>query len=76
MQELLFVTNFDSFYTTFKSMLDNVAPLRKKKIRYYNQPFMTKSLRKTIMKRSKLKNKYSKDRSSENWCEYLTDLKI
>ena len=31
---------------------------------------MTKTLRKTIMKRSKLRNKFNEERNIENWSEY------
>ena len=31
---------------------------------------MTKTLRKAIMKRSKLRNKFNKERNIENWSEY------
>ena len=31
---------------------------------------MTKSLRKQIMVRSKLRNNYNKNRNYENWCKY------
>ena len=41
-----------------------------KKIRYNHQVFMNKTLRKAIMKRSKLRNTFNKKRSSENWRSY------
>ena len=31
---------------------------------------MTKTLRKAIMKRSKLRNKFNKEKNIENWSEY------
>ena len=43
-----------------------MLPLRKKIVRRNNGPFMTKELRKEIMKRSKLRNKYNKNRNYEN----------
>ena len=42
----------------------------KKTLRHNNGPFMTKELRKEIMKRSKLKNKHNKKRNYENWSLY------
>ena len=33
---------------------------------------MTKKLRKEIMKRSKLKDNFKKNRNHENWCKYKT----
>ena len=31
---------------------------------------MTKALRKGVMKRSKLKNKFNKERNTKNWSDY------
>ena len=36
-------------------------------MRNNNQPFITKTLRKAIMKRSKSKNKFKKERNAKNW---------
>ena len=47
--------DFESFHLAFKTALDRFAPLKQKVVGNNNQPFMTKALRKTIMKRSKLK---------------------
>ena len=33
---------------------------------------MTKKLRKEIMRRSKLKNNFNKNRNHENWCKFKT----
>ena len=41
-------------------MLDFFVPYKQKKVRYNNNPFMTKILRKEIMIRSKLRNKFNK----------------
>ena len=46
-----------------------MLPLQKI-LRHNNGPFMTKELRKEIMKRSKLKNKYNKTRNYENCSLY------
>ena len=35
-----------------------------------NQLFLTKTLRKAIMKKSKLRNKLNKERSAKNWASY------
>ena len=51
-------------------ILNQFAPLKRKLIRNNNQPFMTKTLRKAIMKRSKLRNKFNEERNFENWSEY------
>ena len=63
-------TTYDDFEETFLSLLNKHAPLKEKILRYNNDPFMTKELRKKIMKRSKLKNKYNKKRNYENWSLY------
>ena len=47
-----------------------MLPLRKKKSRHDNDPFMAKELQKEIMERTKLKNKYNKKRTYENWSLY------
>ena len=41
-------------------------------LRYNNKTFITKELRKKIMKRSKLKNLFNKNKNQENWCKYKT----
>ena len=41
-------------------------------LRFNNSAFMTKKLRKEIMKRLKLKNNFNKNRNHENWCKYKT----
>ena len=43
-----------------------MLPLRKKVLRFSNSPFMSKSLRKAIMYRSKLKNIINKKRADAN----------
>ena len=64
------VLDFESFYLAFKTTLDQLAPLKQTVVRNNNQPFMTKTLRKTIMKRSKLKNKFNKERNARNCSSY------
>ena len=56
--------------------LNEHAPLKKKKIRYNHQVFMSKTLRKAIMKRSKLRNTFNKKRSSENSRSYKRQCNI
>ena len=46
------------------------APLKTKFLRHSNNPFMTKELRKVIMKRSQLKDRYNKNYNYENWHFY------
>ena len=65
-KQLLSVSDCESFQFAFKVILNQFAPLKQKLIRNNNQPFMTKTLRKAIMKRSKLRNKFNEERNFEN----------
>ena len=58
--------NFQQLKNVLLENLDRMAPLKKKKLRYNHNPFMTKCLRKAIMTRSRLKNRFTKYRSNEN----------
>ena len=49
------VLDFESFHSAFETTLDRLAPLKHKVVQNNNHPFITKTLRKAIMKRSKLK---------------------
>ena len=55
---------------TFKETVFNIfnkyAPITKKDARANEAPFMTKELHKAIMKRSRLRNKFLKDRTENN----------
>ena len=57
-------------YETFEEVLNKHAPLKKKFIRANNASYMTKNLRKAIMKRSKLENKYISNSTVENSNKY------
>ena len=46
----------------FLTILDKHAPIKKNYLRANHANFMTKQLRKAIMKRSKLRNDFLKDR--------------
>ena len=50
--------------------LNGIVPIKKKILHFYDNPFMSKALRKAIMFRSKLKNKYKANRTGENWDSY------
>ena len=56
-QRLASSSNFKEFFDTFLATLNEHAPLKKKKIRYSHQVFMSKTFRKAIMKRSEKKQK-------------------
>ena len=62
--------NFTAFQNTFTTVLHKHAPIKKKILRFNNNPFMSKALRKAIMHKSKLKNIYNKKRADVNWANY------
>ena len=64
------VDNYEVFETEFLNILNNHAPQKKKVIRANHVPYMTKPLRKAIMKRSQLENKYLQNSSNENKIRY------
>ena len=64
------VLDFQSFYLAFKTTLDRFAPLKQKVLRNNNQSFMTKTLCKATMKRSKLRNRFNKERNAKNYSDY------
>ena len=61
---------YSEFEILFLTVLNMQAPLKAKFLRHNNNPFMTKELRKAIMKRSQLKTTYNKNRNHKNWCLY------
>ena len=63
-------TCYDNFESTFKDILNKHAPIKSKKVRANNAPFMNKALSKAIMTRSRLKNNYQKDPSNMNKSRY------
>ena len=58
---------YDDFSNLLKTITDKNAPIKQKKVRGNNVPFMTKELRKAIIDRSRLRNKYLKYLSKENF---------
>ena len=62
--------SYSIFQAVFLEILNKIAPVKVKVLRFNNNAFMTKSLRKAIMLRSRLKNNFNKQRSDENWDNY------
>ena len=62
--------SYKDFELTFLEVLNTHAPLKKKMIRANHVPYMSKILRKAIMRRSALENKYRKNSSDENLKKY------
>ena len=60
------VRDYASFHSIFHGVLNNHEPHRKKFIRANQKSYVTKKLRKAIMKRSRLDNKFNKNRSVES----------
>ena len=50
--------------------MDTLAPYKQKLIRGNNKPHITKALRKEIMTRSRLKNRYNKTKSEIDFENY------
>ena len=63
---------YSAFNSAFTNLLNEHAPLKTKILRFDNKTFITKELRKKIMKRSKLNNLFNKNKNQENWCKYKT----
>ena len=60
------IKEYERFETIFLNVLNKHAPYKKKILRANQQPYITKTLRKAIMKRSELERKYYKNSSPEN----------
>ena len=56
------VTNYHEFEKTFLKILNKHAPIKRRFIRANDVPYMTKALRKAIMRRSQLETKFHKTR--------------
>ena len=62
--------DFDRFKFIVNSLLESHAPMKEKYIRRNQAPFMNKSVRKAIMVRTKLLNKFRKENSFIHELEY------
>ena len=60
------VIGYAHFEYIFLQVLEKHAPTKQKVVRANDKPFMTKVLRKAIMRRSFLKNKYQKLKTEES----------
>ena len=58
--------NYESFEEIFENVLDTHAPKKTKVLRANDKPFVTKAMRKAIMKRSELSTKYQSQPTEEN----------
>ena len=62
--------SYSTFQAVFLEILNKIAPVKVKVLRFNNKAFMTKSLRKAIMLRSRLNNNFNKQSSDESWDNY------
>ena len=60
----------DLLVKIFTEKVDKHAPLKKRHLRGNQVPFMTKKYSKAIMTKSRLRHKYNKTKTSENWNAY------
>ena len=60
------LSSYSDFQTIFLRVLERHAPTKKKVIRANHAPYMTKQLRKAIMKRSELQTRYYKYKTSSD----------
>ena len=58
--------DYDTFHHAFMSILEKYAPIKEKRVRANNAPFMNKTLSKAFMYRSRLKNNFNKNPTHEN----------
>ena len=61
---------YKKLFEIFNDILNYHAPLKEKQVRGNHAPFMTKELSKTIMEKSKARNKYLKWPSRENYLSH------
>ena len=60
-------TAYNNLIETLKEMLSVHAPIKRRLIRGNQAPFMNNKLSRAIMRRSQLKNKYNKAKSTFDW---------
>ena len=64
------VNDYKHFEQIFLEVLNTHAPIKKQLLRANHVPYMTKALRKAIMKRSEFESKYVKNKINENLKSY------
>ena len=62
----LYVISNDDFVSIVMEIFNRHAPLKQRYVRANDSPFITKELRKEHMKRTRLRNKFLKDKSEAN----------
>ena len=69
-------TDLGLFKESIFCIFNKLAPIRKKYLRANEAPFMTKELHNAIMKRSRYRNKFLKDKSQTNRENYKISAKL
>jgi len=64
-----FENPFTGYEILFKCIVDRHCPIKTKKVRGNDKPFMTRELSKSLKDRSRIINKYNKFKSRENYLE-------
>ena len=64
--------SYKSFKNVFLNVFNICGPLKTKMPRFKISIFVTKKLRKEMIKKSKLKNNFNKSRNHEGWCKFKT----
>ena len=61
---------FEKFKMLYSEIVEKHAPIKHKVLKGNQAPFMTRDLSKQIMVRSRLRNKFNKHKTTENWKAY------
>ena len=70
------LVSYDIFDAIILSVLNKHAPVKQKSVRANEGPLMTKALRKAIMNRTHLRNRYNKDRTDENKTSFKKQINL
>ena len=68
--------DYTCLHNVFPLLLNKYAPIKKKTLRVNHSPFITKTLRKAIMFKSQLKNKFLKSWNNVDWFNYKNQRNI
>ena len=60
------INQLEKFLNVFKKVFHIHAPIKKRYIKANQDPFMNKTLQKAVMTRSRLRNKFSKNKTQPN----------
>ena len=64
------INNYDTFEDKFRGIVEKHAPLKKKTLRANDAPYMSKALRKAMMKRTELATRYNKTRNLDDHSKF------